>query len=542
MSRQHWVDEFFRRRMERRNFPVGKGEFEELRALIDKRNGTEATVRGGGFSKWWLSALIPMAGLLWWAWSGEPGENRTYGPQVTEHPPETGHKSTDQQANWGDGSSSQGIIDPPSDAVATNTGTGEGSVAFATEQASAVNDALAEIQAEGHGPGRRSVEAQRARARDTTDASTQSMNAQDEDRDRPARALRIGERSDPASMNAQVVGRDGSPRSLRIGLQPDQVVMHAQVEEGNATPKNLSSGVQQDKGSMNALVDDRDEVARSVRDGIHSDQGDISAQVDEQAEALRSIRNEVRPDQGSTKAQADDVADKSSEVLDVLSERSEADAVAFMVPRWSHPPPDHARQPEGRDMPVFKLLATGDLHAFGAPLSVRSRPNSNGRSGAEAGSFFGFEYRVRAKRFSWATGIHYGSYVLKADQGTTDVKLDFVEVPLLAGIELGFGRFGLMMQGGMSVDLLFNTSGRYPLEEDRTNAGFPDDAFRTANFSWLLRPQATYHFSEHLSVSAGPLWKSQLGEVAKEGPLSGARVSSSGVSIGITWRLERSTF
>jgi hypothetical protein len=117
-----------------------------------------------------------------------------------------------------------------------------------------------------------------------------------------------------------------------------------------------------------------------------------------------------------------------------------------------------------------------------------------------------------------------------------------VEVPLLAGYHLGFGRFGLLMQGGMSVDLLFNSSGRYPFEGDRTGAGFPDDAFRTVNYSWSLRPLATYHVNEHLSVSAGPLWKAQLGEVAQKGPLDGGRVSSSGVSFGLSWRLERATF
>lgn len=246
---------------------------------------------------------------------------------------------------------------------------------------------------------------------------------------------------------------------------------------------------------------------------------------------------------GSMNAQADDANGAiSSEGLDVLSERSEADAVAFMVPRWTVPRVADARTPVQREMPVFKLLATGELHVFGAPLAVRTKSSGGDRSSVETGSLFGFEYRVRAKRVAWATGIYYGSYAVKADQGATDVTLDFVEVPLLASYGLSYGRFGLVMQGGMSIDLLFNSNGRYPLEDDRVGAGFPDDAFRTANYSWLLRPQATYHFSEHLSVCAGPLLKAQLGEVAQAGPLDGARVSSSGVSIGITWRLERSTF
>ncbi|MGV3637631.1 MAG: OmpA family protein [Flavobacteriales bacterium] len=74
MNRQHWIDEFFRKRLEQRTFPVEKGEFEEMRALLDKQNGTSSLLQVGRFSKWWLSALIPVAGLLWWT-SGADSTN-----------------------------------------------------------------------------------------------------------------------------------------------------------------------------------------------------------------------------------------------------------------------------------------------------------------------------------------------------------------------------------------------------------------------------------------------------------------------------------
>ena len=66
MSGQHWIDALFRKRMKHRDFPVETGEFEEMRALLEQRNATTGAVGGAGFSKWWLSILIPMAGLLWW--------------------------------------------------------------------------------------------------------------------------------------------------------------------------------------------------------------------------------------------------------------------------------------------------------------------------------------------------------------------------------------------------------------------------------------------------------------------------------------------
>lgn len=73
-------------------------------------------------------------------------------------------------------------------------------------------------------------------------------------------------------------------------------------------------------------------------------------------------------------------------------------------------------------------------------------------------------------------------------------------------------------------------------------AGSPDDAFNTVNYSWMLRPQATYRLNERLSLSAGPMWKAQLGSVAQNGLLKDARASSAGISAGLTWRLDRSAF
>lgn len=210
--------------------------------------------------------------------------------------------------------------------------------------------------------------------------------------------------------------------------------------------------------------------------------------------------------------------------------------------RWSVGPMTRTLEPMRRDMEAFKRRPMGELHAFGAPLAVRTKSSTGERSGAEMGSLVGLDYRVRTKRFSWATGIHYGSYAIKGDQGATDVKLNVVEVPLLASYQLSRRRFAVALQGGLSMDLLFNSRGRYRVEGNGSGAAFPDDAFRTVNWSWLLRPQVTYHVADRLSVNAGPLWKAQISEVANAGPLAGAHVSSSGMTIGITWRLDRSTF
>ena len=298
-----------------------------------------------------------------------------------------------------------------------------------------------------------------------------------------------------------------------------------------------------EQGKTNDQVDSAGGSLQDMGAGSRADQGSIPEQSDAGSGTTGNSRAASLLALGLESAQVDAFDHASSSGSEnALAEQRAVDAITILEPRWPVPLLADARQPVRREIVPWKRFSAGALHVFGAPLAVRSRSSNGDRSGAEAGSLLGFEYRVRAKRFTWATGIHYGSYALKADQGITDIKLEFVEVPLLASVAWRRGRFGLSMQGGMSVDLLFNSSGSYPLEQIRTSAGFPDDVFRAVNCSWLLRPQATYHVDDHLSICAGPLWKAQLGEVAKEGALDGARISSSGVSVGITWRLERSTY
>lgn len=492
MSRQHWIDEFFRKRMEHREFPVEEGEYEEVRALLEKRNNTGAAVRGG-FSKWWLSALIPMAGLLWWAVEGGAGEDAANSTLASEHPAATERNDRRQDAQWAANTSAPVEVHPMS--ATAGGGSAVGVVAASLmERASPVDRADMVSQAERNG------------RRDHAIASRQ-----------PGSGDVMGTH-DKASVNAQEGDQDQAARSIRH---------EARSHSGSISPEAA----------------EQQETAGSLASEDAFDRTGLIAPAEDHHEAALSLRLAGGPEQADRNTEGGDPDDATvAELRNVPVDRADVGAVAWMLPRRSLPRIADAPQPVQLEMPVFKRLAMGELHVFGAPMTVRTKSSGGDHSGGEAGSRFGLEYRVRAKRLSWATGIHYGSYALQADLGAADVRLGFVEVPLLAGYGLGLGRFGLLLQGGMSVDLLFNSTGRYSVEVDRTSAGFPDDAFSTLNVSWLLRPQVSYQCSEHLGVSMGPLWKAQLGEVAKEGPLEGARVSSTGLSIGLTWRLERTTF
>ncbi len=541
MSRSHWIDEFYRKRMERRTFPVEAGEFDEVRALLAKRNGTTGVIGGGGFAKWWLSALIPVIGLLWWAFAGISSDAEVPGSLITEQRSSAGQKVAEKETRWSSTAATQVMSDQSIAPVGTGTMIGEVRTTSVDERVTPVDNEPMNAQVKGTEGLRQTAEAQRPRPKDV---------------------MVLPEKG---GIEAQVEGRDGTALNERVGVHSDRGITYAHANDQDETWQSLRSGSDQEQADANALGGGRNEmlpsralqghddmIAEVVADGealrddqagSPLDQGGKSARTNDPDEVRQSLGNAVIPEVQSTVAQDGDGNDKSSLlVLDVVSVRSDADEATFIEPRWSLPGILVSPTPEWREIPPFKRLASGQLHFFGAPLAVRTKSSSGGRSTAEAGSLFGLEYRVRVKHLSWATGIYYGSYALKADEGATDVMLNFVEVPMLASYELGMGRFGLMLQGGVSVDLLFNSKGKYPVDNDRVGAGFPDDAFRTLNLSWLLRPQATYQCDERLSVSAGPLWKAQLGAVAKEGSLDGARVTSAGLSIGITWRLEHTTF
>lgn len=468
MSGQHWIDAFFRKRLGRRDFPVEEGEFDAVRALLHQRNSTTQLVRGGGFSKWWLTALLPMAGLLWWT----VGEKRV---------------GLDQQT---------------SAITAERAVTGSD---VAEQHHAVAGDSNAHIEPDvSFGTGRKGGALHGTPATSIDEQMTAVNNASDEQA-RPKDDVRTQQAAGTRGPVAETVDT------------PDPRVTDESVDGEQGSTQDARNRMSQDQLASNATVIDAEEGSPRVT---------LPGSIDHVGIAQDA-------DAPSTSAMTE---------AGLVPVRSASEAVGYMKPRWPEPVGADAQAPEQRIVEVFKRVPTGELQAYAGPLFVRTRSGAGGRSAAEAGSIVGLEYRVRSKRLSWATGIHYGSYALKADQGATDVKLSYVELPLLASVRLGRGRFGALVQGGLSVDLLFNSSGRYPVGEDRSSTGFPDGAFRTANCSWSFRPQAVFHVTEYLSVNAGPLWKAQFGKVAEVGPLDHAKISSSGLTIGITWRLDRATF
>lgn len=184
--------------------------------------------------------------------------------------------------------------------------------------------------------------------------------------------------------------------------------------------------------------------------------------------------------------------------------------------------------------------ALGNLHFLGAAVST----NAASAQASGTGNWFGIEYRIKAKHFSAATGMHYGSYTFSTDPtvSTCEVRLDYMQVPVLAGYERSLGRWGVLAQAGITCDLFFQSSGRYGALAEHTPRTIDDGSFRTVNMQVLVRPQLLYRVNEQLGLVTGPVWSQHLATLATTGPLAGARATSTGVAFGLTWRLARSTY
>ena len=191
------------------------------------------------------------------------------------------------------------------------------------------------------------------------------------------------------------------------------------------------------------------------------------------------------------------------------------------------------------DPDAYRKRALGDIHFVGTLLRSNADDLAAGPS-----SVFGIEYRVRKQALSLATGMHYGSYGLNGSgaSGSDRVRLEYLQIPLLVGYELGLRRFGLLIQGGASCDFFFSASGRYGPLVENSAATIEDESFSTVNVQAILRPQVFYRATERIGIFVGPTWTRQLSSVAVTGPLAEARTTSTGAAFGLIWKLERSTY
>jgi hypothetical protein len=567
MSRKHWIDEFFRKRLERETFAMEKGELEDVHALLVKRNGTGALKRGWRANKWWLSALIPAAGVLWWAMGGQDQRAELSVTRIAEQQLTANEYDALQQvpsATRIDNGSAVQPVDGPVLADAKRT---EMNAPPARNGHSAELPALVDPSIGGDGIDALMTDMTRT-------SSTEGMAAADKGRTRdPVVGSQVSSRGGRNEARAgQPKGRQGFAersgiaRTVGAGSGSPQEGTSDGLDRQDRSAQGLASdeGLSLFANDGLAVVDDGTTRTSPLDEEVHQtglkrygtdlpdtqpdplDEGRLAQDATRTDEAQRldadvAKASVVPSEQANSvgKSVQVEAPERAAEVL--ASAREQRETIEFMAPRRSMPTALEAPMPVSSEVPEFKLFATGELHGFGAPLAVRAR-NGGQRSEVQHGSLLGVEYRVRTKRFSWATGIYYGRYAIRADEGQTDLALAFVEIPVLASLKVGRGRFGLLAQGGISLDLLFNSNGRYPVTIDRTSAGFPEEVFSAANISWLLRPQALYQIDERLSVCVGPLWKAQLGRVASDGPLNGAHIASTGVSVGLTWRLERTTY
>lgn len=187
-----------------------------------------------------------------------------------------------------------------------------------------------------------------------------------------------------------------------------------------------------------------------------------------------------------------------------------------------------------------------DLHVFGAMLSVSAQWPDGVRS-ASPGSTFALEYRMRKKRWSVVTGVHLTTFNIQraaqqAGAAEANVRINYLDLPLLVGYEQPLGRWGLGLQTGLAARFLFNAAGSYPGEADGLAGVLPDGLLSTVGAEWLVRPHVRFGVLPNLSVCAGPQWQASLTSLSEQGLFANGRAHQVGLQAGFIWRLGRNTY
>jgi len=481
MKFRHPIDRLVRRKLTERSFNKDEAHLEEMRTILEARDQGEV-VAVGRTGRWWKVLLFPVAGLVWWAWA------RTGTGPIPQQVAVS--QSTHQQQVDGNASVSEGPVTP---AAAWPATTPERTADPATDPSTAdaqqairhavILDAGSAVQ-----PHARAVEQVHGAL---TEESARITSGEE------SATTEEGRSADQPNMNGEVL------------ITADQgAFFWGASSDGNAGGSSSSGG-------RTGEVEESGELD-------HADATSVAepTPVQERKDALPADR----PASGEFQREVE------VDVLEVIPVRG-----SLLQPQLN--------QALIVVDPSLRTRHVNELHVFASALSIRAAD----RRITGSGTLLGLEYRMRKKQWSIATGIHWNDFEVDASNvldgvDAGDVTLSYLEVPILAGYEIGVGRIGVALQAGVSLGLLFNASGNYLPESSLTITAVPDEAFRTTNYAVLLRPQLSYQVNELVRITTGPFWKRQMSEVATLGPLNDVPLNDLGISLGVVWKLRRTSF
>jgi hypothetical protein len=117
-----------------------------------------------------------------------------------------------------------------------------------------------------------------------------------------------------------------------------------------------------------------------------------------------------------------------------------------------------------------------------------------------------------------------------------DVRLSFVELPVLLDAHIVQGRWSFGVRGGPSIGLLTARSGSLPTENDETDAYLRDATVRQWSVGWSARVYARYRFNSAWSVGLEPMARGQLID-AINGPVITRRSNAYGALLSLSYQL-----
>jgi hypothetical protein len=171
----------------------------------------------------------------------------------------------------------------------------------------------------------------------------------------------------------------------------------------------------------------------------------------------------------------------------------------------------------------------------------------------------GVNFKLSKNHFLLSSGLSYlqfgdrvnydsslsGSFGLKANGKSS---FTYIEVPVLAGYDWAYKRWGFNLQGGLSMGLLVNTSGQYlstnsivvpqTVSYEIFDLKKNQATFKKSVFNVIINPQLNYFINSNTNIFISPIYRRNLQPITIAYAEIKQKYNSFGINFGLRTRLK----
>ncbi|MCK5856177.1 MAG: hypothetical protein KAG64_01735 [Bacteroidales bacterium] len=112
----------------------------------------------------------------------------------------------------------------------------------------------------------------------------------------------------------------------------------------------------------------------------------------------------------------------------------------------------------------------------------------------------------------------------------------YIEIPLMLGYEFRYKNLGLELATGVSVGFRVNSSGKFmDSNNELVNINSSNSPYSNTMMNYIITIGINYHIGNRLSITAQPIYKTNLNSIIKSGVGSDIRYNNLGVNLGINY-------